>query len=420
MTKSASRKGEQSADAIYALGFHSTFTCRQSGMCCRPGYWGIRVEAAERDRIVAALEDGRLTYPPGMNEPEQIFKRDNPTDRHVFFQEGEGGFCVLLDQERGGCRIHSQQGVEMLPGICRTYPRKSTRTEAGTFVSLACSCHGAVAMLFEDSGPFEVVSDPPLGSEMLPTQVIVGMPPPKLTPEMRLPLGAYHQWEARCVEILSRDDLTPELSLLTIASMLEQGRVRQGGKEANSPFMKALLVVGNHPDALSMLREKIPLDRRLVIQHMRAILGFGVFSNGAIRGVMELLMSRYGGDEAAAVERFKEDDLQFVAGSWETFSLPLRRYIASRVFNNRLAWATDGMRSTLFAVIMMLASVRVLSAVLCGQKEKPLDREVLEEAIRATDLLFNHSEGEIKQGGLNYFDRAEYMDPTDYLTPLRL
>jgi len=247
------------------------------------------------------------------------------------------------------------------------------------------------------------------------------LPPPKLTPETRLSRDSYHEWELRCVEILSRDNLEPELALLAIASVMEQARV-QAGKPVTSPFMKTLVGVGNHPKKLSVLRDRIPSGRTITLDHLHALLGFADHPNGAVRDAQGLLKSRYGGERTAAVARFEEDDLAFVAGSWRTFSLPLRRYLASRVFDNRLAWETGGMRSTLFALIMMLASVRALSAVRCGSEERKLDEGVLQEAIRLTDLLLNfrHVSGGVKQMSLSYFDRAESATPEAYLAPLAL
>jgi Fe-S-cluster containining protein len=428
------REGQR-VDTVYSLGFHAGFLCRQSGMCCHAGTSSIQVEAAEREGIIAALNDGRLSYPPGLGEADDLFQQAEPpagqapgqadaTDPPSFLRAGESSYCVFLDPERGNdCRIHAQQGPEMLPMVCQTYPRNSSRAGAGTQVSLSLGCPTAVAMLFEDSGPIEVVADPAgLGHETLMTQVISELPPPKLTPGMRLARDSYHEWELRCVEILSGDKLTPELALLAIASTLEQARVQQGGEAIDSTFMKALVQAGTERHRLSALRGRIPSGRAQTLQHVRTVLGFEEHPDGGVREMQGLLKSRYGGDEAAAVARFESDDVQFVAGPWPTFSLPLRRYIASRVFDNRLAWETAGMRSTVFALVLMLASVRVLSAVRCGMEGRPLDQGVLEEAIRFTDRLLNfrHIGGGVKQMSLNYFDGAEAAAPEVFLASLAL
>lgn len=437
---SDSSSGDGRGDTIYALGFHAGFACRRSGMCCQSGAANIQVEAGERDQISAALAGESLTYPPGLTAPEQVFKTEQsagslpvlpvrvPVQEHAagapsFLKARESGFCVFMDPEHeNDCLIHAQLGEEQLPQVCRSFPRSSSGSEVGTLVSLALSCPTAVAMLFEKSGPFKVVADPPgLGHETLMTHEISQFAPPKLTSEMRLSRESYHQLELRCVEVLSRDDLTPELALLSIASMVEEARV-QGTQPVTSPFMKTLVGAGSHPRKLAVLRERLPAGRAPALRHVRTLLGFGEHPNEAVGEMQRLLLSRYGGDEAEAAARFEKDDLRFVARPWEKFSLPLRRYVASRVFDNRLAWETAGMRSTLFALVTMLATVRVLSAVRCGTDGKPLDQGVLEEAIRFTDLLLNfrHISGGVKQTSLAYFDGAEAAEPAAYLASLAL
>jgi len=179
MTGSTDHSGDHPADPIYALGFHASFACRQSGMCCQSGAVNIQVEAPEQQGILAALNGGRLAYPPGLTKPGQIFKSErsaglaptspSPTSQVLntpgapaFLRAMDSGFCVFMDPEHGNdCQIHAQLGPEMLPRVCRSFPRSSTRGSEGTSVSLALSCPTAVAMLFEGSGPFAVVTDPP-------------------------------------------------------------------------------------------------------------------------------------------------------------------------------------------------------------------------------------------------------------------
>src|SRR5262249_36006307 len=110
--------------------------------------------------------------------------------------------------------IHKELGPDLLPSACRQFPRVSVTDDRATRVSLSHFCPTAGAMLFSDR-PLERVNAPPSltldGSvEGLDAR---GVLPPLIRPGLLTDPDGYDTWEAAGVEVLSRDELSPDQAL---------------------------------------------------------------------------------------------------------------------------------------------------------------------------------------------------------------
>jgi Fe-S-cluster containining protein len=136
---------------FFWLNFQLAYACRHSGMCCTSG-WPIPVEPAR----VAGIEDriARHIIPlraetwlvSGPNLPEEVAGtlalRDN-------------AHCVFFEAGRPGCAIH-----DVKPASCVHFPFVCLFDQRGVHVTLSHYCPTSTALLFEHSGPIEIVEGP--------------------------------------------------------------------------------------------------------------------------------------------------------------------------------------------------------------------------------------------------------------------
>lgn len=85
---------------------------------------------------------------------------DHPTqERYACFEPRINGDCPLRMSD-GRCSLHAEMGEDILPDICRLYPR-GIRVEDGLYeCSCANSCEGVLEMLFLKSEPITFCRQP--------------------------------------------------------------------------------------------------------------------------------------------------------------------------------------------------------------------------------------------------------------------
>ena len=112
--------------------------CRR--VCC--GGWGITVSDAEYFRLL------------GLQCSEELRRRldvalapaDDPSpERFAIMKPSYTGKCRLINEE-GLCSLQIECGEEVLPAVCRMYPRSVTAERAGC----SCSCERVVEMLMRE------------------------------------------------------------------------------------------------------------------------------------------------------------------------------------------------------------------------------------------------------------------------------
>jgi hypothetical protein len=79
-----------------------------------------------------------------------------------------------------------------------------------------------------------------------------------------------------------------------------------------------------------------------------------------------------------------------VAPAWHRFDFVLRRYAAAKIFASWAAYQGDGVEAIRRVARIAAAALRVESARQCLLHQRALDRELLTEAMRQSDLLLVH------------------------------
>jgi hypothetical protein len=91
-----------------------------------------------------------------------------------------------------------------------------------------------------------------------------------------------------------------------------------------------------------------------------------------------------------AAEGVDEADERWVAPTWPSLALPIRRWLAAKAFASWLVLQGDGLRTAVLGLRVALGVLRAEAARGAAEAGRPLDAALLKEAIRRADLLLVH------------------------------
>ena len=349
------------------LSVHAHYHCRHAGACCES--WTVPAEPR-----VIQLVATRAIRREGVHGALFV-ESTNPhdTERWNMARDADGR-CVFFDRDAGRlCAIHLDAGAGALPSACRHFPRKILRDRRGTFISLSHFCPTAAAMLLA-LDPLRIVdAHPPLRlSEPVEGMDAADAFPPLVRPGVLSDLDGYDAWERSCVATFARADLCVQDALDLVAAATEDVRGWQPGgvplaDRVHAAFRVALPEAGADPHA-----------------QPRAI---GTLAALCAGRVPDDVMREHRLDDTA---RFEQTWRQRVGPAFVQFDVPMKNYLAARVFANWIAYQGRGLRSIVEWLRACAALVRhhaVRRAIESGTAPGPAD---FVEAARLADLLLLH------------------------------
>jgi hypothetical protein len=356
--------------AVFALSIHADYKCRHSGVCCTAD-WDVPVEVPLYPSLAAALSSGAVHAPgqPDGSDPILVAEAEMPDGAAAMVSRTSAGNCVFYHQHSGLCVVHRDLGASMLPATCRHFPRIAVRDWRGTFLSLTHYCPTAAGMLFRDDVPLEILEAPAAfpESDYEGLQVDPEAWPPLLHPGMLMDLEGYSAWERHMVARCADGRLTPEAVVAALARDAEIIRAWRPDHGSLAGVIGTLLRRDAGPGlAPHALDSSLSLHAEVM------------------RAVPEDL--RPEPDDA----RLRETYVSAVLPHWDRWSAPLRRYLAAKAFANWTAYQGRGVRTIVRGLEAALALVRVEATRECRDASRPLDAELLKQAIRAADFLLNH------------------------------
>lgn len=312
---------------FFWLNFHLPYACRHSGMCCTSG-WPIPIERAR----VGAIDDAvaRKLIPLRV-EPWLVADDHAPDDVAGMLALRDNGHCVFFEAGRPGCAIHDVKpaGCDHFPYLCLIDPR-------GVHVALSHYCPTAASLLFEHHAAIAIVEGPsPTGD-----QDVEGLD--------------------------ARESLPP-----TVAHAAADMK----GAKASEPHLRLMSF-----DELSgwerdqMIRAKIDDlhgDDVALFNHARAGVPLPWSWPEPPADLEEIWWS-------------------LVAPVWPRFGEVLARYAAAKLFASWSLYLGDGVEAAAGSARIAAAVLRIECARQCEMFRRPLDRELLIEAIRQSDLLIVH------------------------------
>jgi hypothetical protein len=281
------------------------------------------------------------------------------------------GRCVFFETPTRTCAIHRQVGPEAKPASCRHFPRVVVTDPRGVHVSLSHFCPSAAALLFEGVDPLSIVCDPPAFPAHVEYEGLEarGVLPPLMRPDVLFDWESLSAWEAMTVRAFAQPS-SPESALLRLAACAERVRAWRRPGPTLAAWTHRVSVAPHHAEQ----PVKNALKARLrSLELARAISGLS--ADAACGADVR--------DLAQSLERF-------VLPSWPAFFAPVRRYLAARSFAAWVLYQGRGVRAAVHALVGAWAVLRAASAELCLHAGRALDRPLLCEAFRRTDLLLVH------------------------------
>jgi len=395
------------------VSIHAGYRCRDSGACCSSG-WPIPVEAPLYERLAGSLTDGSLTVvqrldqpsapsaqsaagapsttvaPPAPTAPSAPFapfapSRALPEGAAAVLGQTDDGRCVFYEADARRCRIHRLKGHASLPVACQQFPRVCLIDARGIHITLSHYCPTAAGLLFEET-PLAIVCNPPgfppdLAYEGLDARDAF---PPLLRPGVLMDWETLDAFEAHAVRILDAETDSVDAALARIEALTERLR---DWRATDGPLLATLEDALTAPDApgahgAAIMRTSgttidfdvdVDFDQilKLDAEVRGAVPADGVIQNAAPRAVIE------------AHERW-------VHPAWATFTRPLCRFLAAKLFANWCWYQGQGLRSLVRSLHAALAVLRVEAARQTLAQGRMLDQPLLREAFQRTDLLLVH------------------------------
>jgi hypothetical protein len=239
---------------------------------------------------------------------------------------------VFYERQSGLCAVHRQFGADALPTACRHFPRVFLHDDRGVAMTLSHFCPTAAGLLM-DERPV-VVAETSLPSELsgnIEAFDAIGALPPLLRPDLLMDLEAFDAWERSAIATLGSDDRTCDQALDIIAAATEQ------------------------------IRRWTPGDV-------------------ALASVVEEAFA------SASAHAARNPCAEPTLGP---FDAAARRYLAAKLFANRIAYESRGLRSLVAWLRMCLATLRD-EAVRAAASGAASGGAVFIEAVRAADLALVH------------------------------
>jgi Fe-S-cluster containining protein len=301
---------------FFWLNFHLPYACRHSGICCTSG-WPIPVEQSRVASIDEAITRDVIPLRP---MPWLVASAGLPDDVAGTLALRDNAHCVFFEAGKPGCAIH---GVK--PASCAHFPFVCLFDERGVHVVLSHYCPTSTSLLFEHSGPIEVVEGPP--------------PIPDL--DMLEGLDA-------------RDALPP---------------LQPGSREKLMSFEE---LTGWERDQIARARiEELQDDDLGLFDRARAAVPPPLSWPEAPHDLEAIFFS-------------------LVAPSWPRFEDVLTRYAAAKAFASWSLYLGDGVEAAADTARIAHAVLCIECSRQCRAFGRPLDRELLSNAIGQSDLLLVH------------------------------
>jgi hypothetical protein len=334
-------------DTVYSLSFHADYACRHSGACCTAG-WSIPVEA----RLLPLLKV------------------------NVLVPDAQGA-CSHFDRQSRLCALQREHGEDMLPGSCYQFPRRVVIDDRGTFVTLSNFCPTAATLLCESEAMLAIVSSPAAfpeqrGYEGLDAR---GQWPPLVKPGLLFDLQSYSRWESFIVSTFAGQAPLHE-ALARIAATAETLRRWTPACGAFKRWVtRALETAIADSTALDIYRAFRTIDAYDALRQF----------------VLVPPKHRKGGPTGlASPESPTQESGQPFGREWSSEGQAVRRYLASKAFASWAAYESTGIRTLVAELLVSELVLRVECERACRAAGRALDRLLMIEAIRQSDLLLVH------------------------------
>ncbi len=328
---------------IFSLNAHAAYACRHSGACCTAG-WSIPVES-----------------------------RTWPLVRTDWLLPDDSGACPQYDRPSRRCRIHRDHGETTLPESCQHFPRRALLDARGTSVALSHYCPTAAALLLDGTEPLSVVTS---AVAFPPSRAYEGLDAtaewsPLLRSDVLLDASSFGQWERYLVETIGRSDSEPMLALHRVAATAERLRCWTVDAGTVPEWVGTQLDITASPADSALDARYVPFTQPRAYATVCATVPQGL-------------------DRPALPPDVAAADCRWVEPAWPAHASLVNRYLGARAFASWTAYQSRGIRTQVAELYVTLTVLRVECGRACTAAARTLDRALLTEAVRASDLLLVH------------------------------
>ena len=259
-------------------------------------------------------------------QPWLVPSGEAPDDVAGILSVEDNGHCVFFEAGESGCSIH-----DVKPAACIHFPYVCLIDQRGVHVTLSHYCPTAASMLFEQNQPIEIVEGP-------------------------APIG-----DGEVEGLDARDSLPPTFAKTTV------------GKPGESPRLMSWtdLDAWQRDQVANARIDDFQKDDLELFDRARASVPQPWTWPEAPADVEGMWWS-------------------LVAPKWHFFNDTLTRYAAAKAYASWALYMGDGIEAAQQSARIAAAVLRIEAARYCGWSGRELDRELLTEAIRRSDLLLVH------------------------------
>lgn len=297
-----------------------------------------------------------------------------PLVRTDWLLPDETGACPQYDRPSGLCRIHRDHGEAMLPESCHHFPRRALIDTRGTHVALSLYCPTAAALLLDGTEPLSVVSAPPAFPV---TRTYEGLDatsewPPLLRPDVLFDAPSFERWERHLVESIGQSTGDPLETLHLTAAAAERLRAWTVDSGPLPDWVEAQCASSNPADDVAGAVER-----------------YGPFLGIDAHAVVSATVP-HGLERPALPPGVAHIDATCVEPGWRALAPQVNRYLGAKAFASWTAYQSRGIRTQVAELYATLAVLRAECARACAASQRLLDRALLADAVRASDLLLVH------------------------------
>jgi hypothetical protein len=338
---------------VFAINAHAGYSCRHSGACCTAG-WTIPVEAHAR-RLLRV-------------------------ERLVPDSEGS---CPQYDRDSARCRVHRDHGEALLPSSCHHFPRRALMDARGTFVTLSHFCPTAAALLLDSPGPLTVVDDPPAFPAARDYDGLdaVGHWPPLLRHNALFDLESFSEWECHLVRSISSSTDDIAVVLHRVAAEAERLRAWHVSKGPLLDWTRNL--ADGHSAAAGGAGDPADGGDGVLARYAAYTDARSAYAR-LCRLTPDRMSPPAVADDVVAAERV------LVKPRWNALAPMANRYVAAKAFASWTAYQWSDVRTQIAELYLAASVLRIECARAALRLERVLDRDVLLEAVRSSDLLLMH------------------------------
>ena len=303
---------------------------------------------------------------------------DHPTEEeYARFEPRYDGSCPLR-MEDGRCALHAELGEEVLPDVCRLYPR-GIRTEGGMYeASCANSCEAVLELLIHKQEPIAFVS----------RELTVQLPPACERSSFFETLGVEQRIRMYLISIIQDRSVPLVQRILRLGEVLDEMDIAIKGRDKAKleAIIRGQCAFGPEESETVGVSEEHLRFGIDTVEQMIAILDERSVS---IRGCGEAALAYFGSGEHA-LEHYRTARAHFeeLLPDWEVF---YEHMLVNHMFFSQFPFQDrpDSMHSEYVALCAVYSIMRFLGL---GCMAEGREEERLTDGMAAAFRLIDHTE----------------------------